>query len=71
MIASSTLKKFDGFLPHEDFIRVHQSFLVQRKSIIEYQSKKCIVILHNQTKIPVSRSKKAMVMQYLKKFIID
>ena len=69
-ITSNTLKSFGELLSIEDFLRVHQSHLVQAKWITEYHLKKNHLTLHNQTNIPVSRSKKHIVTEYIKTFQI-
>ncbi|MCZ8517607.1 LytTR family DNA-binding domain-containing protein [Paenibacillus filicis] len=54
-----TLNEFDFLLPKEDFVRCHRSFIVNVKHIKEIYPdthSTLILIMSNQTKIPVSQS---------------
>ena len=55
---SGTLEKLAEDLP-EDFIRIHKSFIVNRRAITEIQYGQNLVILEGGIMVPVSRSYKA------------
>ena len=70
IITSTTLKKYEAKLNSPKFMRVHNSYIIQRaqiKSFLQHEKK---IILHNSQEIPVSRSRKETVMNYLKAFMI-
>lgn len=60
-----TLEKFSAELP-EDFVRCHRGFLVNRQKIRQYLSNENVVILDDDTRIPVSRSYKSVMREILK-----
>jgi len=56
-LVSKTLKEFEERLSNANFIRPHQSFMVNMKYIDKYE-KSGLIYLKNGTKIPVSSRKK-------------
>jgi two-component system LytT family response regulator len=56
-VASKTLKEFEERLLNANFIRPHQSFIVNMKFIDKYD-KSGIIHLKNKKEIPVSSRKK-------------
>ena len=54
------LKDLEAQLVHEGFVRIHQSYLVNRKHVVRYIRKegRHSVILSNDQHLPVSREKK-------------
>jgi two-component system LytT family response regulator len=67
-MASKSLKEFENQLGQNDFIRTHQSFMVNLKYIDKYD-KSGTIHLKNGDKIPVSiRKKESFLNQLLNKF---
>ncbi len=64
-LVSKTLKEFEERLSEADFVRPHQSFMVNLKFIDKYE-KSGIIYLKNGQKIPVSSRKKE---QFLTTFL--
>lgn len=66
--SSKTLKDFELQLCTEDsaFMRVHHSFIVNLNYIVRYQKDSDTIITTNHYTLPVSRSKRATFMQWLK-----
>jgi len=62
IVISKTIKKLEGMLFEEDFIRCHKSYLVNKKHAQKY-SKKGFLILRNDIKVPVSSRRKEYVMK--------
>jgi two-component system LytT family response regulator len=59
VVISKTLKEAEDVLPPDDFFRIHHSFLVNLKYVVQYQrGEGGEVVLSNGEHIPVSRSKK-------------
>lgn len=56
-LVSKTLKEFEERLSEADFVRPHQSFMVNLKFIDKYE-KSGVIYLKNGQKIPVSSRKK-------------
>lgn len=65
ILSSKTLKEYNSLLPDDNFIRIHQSHLVNVKYITSY-SKKGIVHLSNNEEVPVSVRKRSLVSDLLK-----
>lgn len=57
---SGTLEKLTEELP-EEFLRVHKSFIVNRKAITQIQFSQNLVILEDGITVPISRSYKSML----------
>lgn len=64
ILSSKTLKEYNSILPEDQFIRVHQSHLINKKYIISYD-KQGFIIIHGQLKIPVSVRKRSIVLKSL------
>ncbi len=64
-MTSKILKEYESFLLDRNFIRCHQSYLVNMDYAKIYYMEGYLV-LENNTKIPVSESKKSAVLKYLK-----
>lgn len=60
VLSSKTLKKYDAIFPKEQFIRVHQSHLVNVNCIASY-NKKGFLVLDNSEEIPVSVRKRQLL----------
>ncbi|MGM0634532.1 MAG: LytR/AlgR family response regulator transcription factor [Bacteroidota bacterium] len=59
LFISKKLKEIQVLLPEEDFLRIHNSYIVNLKKVSEYLKTDGYVVLDNQVKIPVSRTRKA------------
>jgi len=58
-LKQKTMKYFEIHLPHNDFIRVHRSYIVRISEIAQmelYEKDSYIIILKDGVKIPVSRT---------------
>lgn len=65
-LVSKTLKDLEEHLLHHNFIRVHQSHLVNTEHIIGYKNQDSgYLILHNNELVEISRRKKQEVLQQL------
>jgi len=68
-LVSKTLKFYADILKENDFIRVHQSHLINKYQIKEFiKSDGGYLVLKNNISIPVSKRKKAEVLNILKSF---
>ncbi len=63
--SSKNLKVFETMLPESKFMRVHHSFLLNLKFIKKFQKEYNMLILDNGSQIPVSKSRKDLLMQRL------
>lgn len=68
LLVTKTLKEFDKMLSEHNFIRVHQSHLVNSNTIKEFVKQNGEIILTDGTKIPVSTRKKSALMDMISKF---
>ena len=59
--ATRSLSEIERNLEKEGFIRVHQSYLVNKKHMVEFDPVNRILTVSNQSKIPVSRRQKKTV----------
>ena len=59
------LKKLESALPANDFIRVHRSYIVRKKSITVVENRS---IVFNKTRIPVSKSCLKELQEYIQIF---
>ncbi|WP_044399260.1 LytTR family DNA-binding domain-containing protein [Lacinutrix sp. Hel_I_90] len=65
-LISKNLKQLFLSLDHNEFFRIHQSYLVNRKYIVEYyRGDGGEIILTNGKNLPVSRSKKNELLQHI------
>ena len=68
ILVSKTLKYYSDILKELDFLRVHQSHLINKHCIKEYiKSDGGYLILNDSSNIPVSARKKAEILASLKK----
>ncbi|WP_235295476.1 LytR/AlgR family response regulator transcription factor [Portibacter lacus] len=70
IVSSITLKRYVNKLSSDRFIRVHQSYLINKSSISSYLTNQNKVVLHNSQEIPVSNSKKDGLLKYLKTLMV-
>jgi two-component system LytT family response regulator len=68
LLVTKTLKEFDQLLSDHDFIRVHQSHLINVKFIKGFTKSDGYIFLKDGTKIPVSTRKKQVLMDMIQKF---
>lgn len=62
ILVSKTLKNYEKILPENHFIRVHQSHLVNKRYVKEYnRGDGSYLVLSNGDKITVSKSKRSMI----------
>lgn len=66
VIISCTLKQFERVFRPPVFLRVHQSYIIRAQAIREYITSEGCVILTNGSSLPVSRSRKDLLVGYLR-----
>jgi two-component system, LytTR family, response regulator len=67
LVVAKLLSWFEGKLPHEYFIRIHRSHLVNLLHVQGYcNSNSGRIILNDNTSIDISRRKKARVMKFFR-----
>ncbi len=69
IIVSRTLKEYEEMLKEHDFIRTHNSYLVNLHWIARIVKKENVVELKNGMKVPISARKKETVVKELSRFI--
>jgi len=67
LLVTKTLKEFDKLLSDHNFIRIHQSHLINAEFIKEFLKQNGEIILKDGTKIPVSTRKKSILMDMIAK----
>lgn len=65
LTSSKNLKIFEFLLPEEQFMRVHHSFLVNLSVVKRFKKDDAMLILSDGTEVPVSKSKKDLLMKRL------
>lgn len=65
ILISRTLKAVEEELSPLGFVRVHQSWLVNGRHIVAFHRKDSLLALSDGSRIPVSQSKKARVLDWL------
>lgn len=70
IVTSSTLKKYEEKLDPHQFIRVHNSYIIQKAQIASYLNTDNNIYLRNSQEIPVSRSRKEGLLSYLKTMMV-
>ncbi len=70
-IVCSTLKSFDTVLHSPDFLRIHQSYIIQTKHLKAFNPADSVVHLDGNHILPVSRARKSQLMQYLRTLMIS
>lgn len=63
LIVAKTLKEYEDVLLDHQFLRVHKSYLVNKKHVLKVD-KEGILELSNQMHIPISRRRKAEILQW-------
>ena len=67
ILVSKSLKEYEELLPSEQFLRCHQSFLVNLNHITRYEKADNYLVCTDEHHISVSLRKKEQLMQFLKK----
>ena len=68
LLVTQTLKNYDDLLSPYDFLRVHQSHLINRKFVKEYnKSDGGYLVLKDNSTVPVSTRRKNVVMEMIAK----
>jgi len=65
IISSKNLKMFEYILPEHFFMRVHHSYLVNLSEAKRFNKEDAMLVLKDRTMIPVSKSRKEMLMRRL------
>jgi len=68
LLVTKTLKEFDNLLSGHNFIRVHQSHLINTSFIKEFLKSDGVIVLKDGTKVPVSTRKKEVLMEMISNF---
>lgn len=71
IMTSTTLKRYEAKLKSPKFMRVHNSYIIQRSHLQSFLPQQNKLILRNTQMIPVSRSKKEGLMKYLKMMMVS
>lgn len=67
ILMSKNLREYEELLPHNIFLRPHQSFLINTNHITQYlKGDKNAFILTNGDEIPVSLRRRELVLEYIK-----
>jgi two-component system, LytTR family, response regulator len=62
LLVAKTLKEYDDILSEHNFVRVHKSFLVNKEHV-KRMDNEGLIWLTNNVNVPVSRRKKAEIME--------
>lgn len=65
LMVSQNLKVVGEWLPHSIFIRVHHSYIVNRKKIKEFHRQENYLVLEDSSSVPVSRQRKNEILKLL------
>jgi len=68
LLVTKTLKEFDNLLSGHNFIRVHQSHLINTSFIKEFLKSDGVIVMKDGTKVPVSTRKKEVLMEMISNF---
>ena len=66
ILASQTLKEFEDLLPYPQFLRVHQSHLVNTSFIKLISKTDCCLLLSDNSRVPIAYRKREQLMKYVK-----
>jgi two-component system, LytTR family, response regulator len=66
MVVSRPLKYYEELLPDKSFLRIHQSYLVNKHYIGRWHPKENLLYLKDGTQLPVSVRKKELVGRFFK-----
>lgn len=65
LMVSKTLKEMDQKLQEYDFVRTHKSHLVNMRCIKNFIKDEMMVVMTDDTKVPVSKRKKEMILEVI------
>ncbi len=68
VIVSKLIKDFEEILSHNGFMRVHQSHLINMNYLFCYEKSDHMIIMKDDSVVPVSTRKKEMVIKHLQAF---
>ena len=69
IVVSKNLKEYEEILEPYDFLRVHNSFLINANKIEKFEKNDGgFLIMEGGQRVPVSQRKKDVVINFLKKF---
>ncbi|MBK7130073.1 MAG: response regulator transcription factor [Crocinitomicaceae bacterium] len=68
LLVTKTLKEFDNLLSEHQFIRVHQSHLINANFIKEFLKSAGEIVMKDGTRVPVSTRKKQVLMDMISNF---
>lgn len=68
LLVTKTLKEFDNLLSGHNFIRVHQSHLINTNFIKEFLKSAGDIVMKDGTRVPVSTRKKQVLMDMISNF---
>jgi two-component system, LytTR family, response regulator len=66
VVVSKPLKYYEELLPDKSFLRIHQSYLVNKHYIDRWHPKESLLHLKDGTQLPVSVRKKELVGRFFK-----
>jgi len=66
VVVSKPLKYYEEQVPDKSFLRIHQSYLVNKFYIRRYRLKESVLYLKDGTQLPVSVRKKELVLRFFK-----
>ncbi len=70
ILISKTLKEYEELLSEYDFVRIHQSHLINLAYVKSYVKKENgFVLMHNEDQLPVSQRKRELLQEILSKKI--
>jgi two-component system LytT family response regulator len=68
ILISKTLKEYEELLSENDFVRIHQSHLINLAYVKSYVKKEnSFVLMHNDVQLPVSQRKRDLLQEVLSK----
>jgi len=70
ILSSKTMKRFQDRIDSSQFLRVHNSYIINTDQILDFDTSKNILKLNDGSNIPVSRSKKVVLIQHLKSLMV-
>lgn len=70
LLVSKTLKRFEEKVDPSHFLRIHNSYIINVDHISFFNTSNCTLKMKNETLIPVSRTRKHLINQYLKKLLV-
>lgn len=71
VLIAKTLKSFEALLNNKNFIRVHQSHIINVDAVVRFDAKEKILLLKTEEEVPVSRRFKTLVVDCLSMKIIS